>query len=160
MSKLGFDLLYLADLSFMLHIGHLLPVPASIDERYQWLHTQAPYSLLAHDNSDDPKFIYANQCALSCFKYTEEEIIGLPSRLSAAEADRSARQELLLTVREKGIAGNYTGPRVNKLSQTFTIYDGIVWQIYNENKEFIGQAALFWPDDIHRPDWFDTDSIS
>jgi hypothetical protein len=54
----------------------------------------------------------------------KEEFIGMPSRLNAAEGDRSARQELLLTVREKGISGNYTGPRVNKFCQTFTIYDG------------------------------------
>ena len=110
----------------MFHAGYHLPVPANVQDRYQWLHTQAPYSLLAHDNSDDPKFIYANQKALHCFKFLEEEFIGMPSRLSAAEGDRSVRQELLLTVREKGIAGNYTGPRVNKFNQTFTILDGTV----------------------------------
>lgn len=140
----------------MLHAGYSLPVPASVQDRYHWLHTQAPYSLLAHDSSDDPRFIYANQRALHCFKYSEAEIIGLPSRLSAAEVDRVARQQLLLTVREKGIASNYTGPRVDKFNQTFTIYDGAVWQIYNEREALIGQAALFWPDDLERPDWFST----
>lgn len=138
----------------MLHTGYQLSVPAGIHDRYLWLHTQAPYSLLAHDNSIDPKFIYANQRALHCFKYTEEEIIGLPSRFSAAEADRSARQELLLTVIDKGIAGNYTGPRVDKFHQIFTIHDGIVWQCYNDKEELSGQAALFWPDDLERPGWF------
>ena len=157
MTKLSIKLLPLIDYSFMFHVGYQLPVPASVHDRYLWLHTQAPYSLLAHDNSDDPKFIYANQRALHCFKYTEQEMIGLPSRFSAAEVDHSARQELLLIVREKGMAGNYTGPRVNKLCQTFTIHDGVIWQIYNEQEEFIGQAALFWPDDLERPHWFKTD---
>lgn len=154
MIKSPLHLLHLIDRSFMLHVGYLLLTPPYLENRYHWLHTQAPYSLLAHDNSDDPKFIYANQCALHCFRYTEEEMIGLPSRFSAAEADRSARQELLLTVREKGIAGNYTGPRIDKFHQTFTIHDGIVWQFYNEKEELTGQAALFWPDDLIRPDWF------
>jgi hypothetical protein len=154
MSESPISLLPFIDRSFMFHIGYQLPVPANVHDRYQWLHTQAPYSLLAHDNSDDPKFIYANQQALHCFQYTEKEIIGLPSRFSAAETDRSARQELLLTVREKGIAANYTGPQVNKLSQTFTIHDGMVWQIFNEKEELIGQAALFWPNDLERPNWF------
>ncbi|RPH27802.1 MEKHLA domain-containing protein [Buttiauxella warmboldiae] len=156
MANLPLDLLELIDRSFMLHAGYLLPVPAGVNNRYQWLHTQAPYSLLAHDNSDDPKFIYANQQALRCFKYSEEEFIGLPSRFSAAETDRPARQVLLLTVREKGIAGNYTGPRIDKFNQSFTIYDGIVWQICQQ-QEVIGQAALFWPDDLERPDWFQAD---
>lgn len=156
MKKTIIHLLRLIDRSYMFHAGYHLPVPANVQDRYQWLHTQAPYSLLAHDNSDDPKFIYANRKALHCFKFSEEEFIGMPSRLSAAEGDRSARQELLLTVREKGIAGNYTGPRMNKFSQTFTIHDGTVWQFYNEKKEFIGQAALFWPDDLNRPDWFNS----
>lgn len=80
----------------------------------------------------------------------------MPFRLSAAEGDRSARQELLLTVRGKGIAGNYTGPRVDNFSQTFTIHDGTVWQFYNEKKEFDEQAALFCPDDFNRPDWFNS----
>lgn len=154
MKKAIIHLLPQIDHSYMINVGYHLPVPANVQNRCLWLHTQAPYSLLAHDNSDDPKFIYANQKALQCFKFSEEEFIGMPSRLSAAEGDRSARQELILTVREKGIAENYTGQRVNKFSQTFTIHDGIVWQFYNEKKELIGQAALFWPDDFSRPAWF------
>ncbi|EHO9417868.1 MEKHLA domain-containing protein [Salmonella enterica] len=152
-----FYLLNLIDSSLLVHSGALLPVPPYVDNRYQWLHTQAPYGLLAHDNSGDPKFMYANQQALHCFKYTEEEITGLPSRFSAAEADRDARQELLLAVREKGITGNYTGPRVNKFGQSFTIHGGIVWHIYNDKKGIVGQAALFWPNDFNRPDWFNID---
>lgn len=154
MKKSYLDLLKFIDNGFLYHVGYQLPVPATVEDRYYWLHTQAPYSLLAHDVDDDPKFIYANQRALHCFKYAEEEIIGMPSRLSAAETERSSRQKLLLTVREKGIIANYSGPRMDKFSQTFTIHDGIAWQIHNENKKLVGQAALFWPDDLMRPDWF------
>lgn len=140
--------------SFAFHMGYPLPVAPNIDNRFEWLHTQAPYSLLAHNNSDDPTFTYANQRAVDCFKYPKEEFIGLPSRFSASEADRPARQKLLLEVKQKGIAGNYTGVRVDKFNHEFTIYDGIVWQIYNEKEELTGQAALFWPDNQQRPAWF------
>lgn len=136
------------------HSCCLLPVPPLIAYRYKWLHTQAPYSLLAHDLSEDPKFIYANQTALHCFRYSENEFIGMLSRLSAAEGDRTARKALMLTVKEKGITSHYAGPRVNKLCQTFTINDGVIWQFYNDIKELIGHAALFWPDNVEIPEWF------
>jgi len=154
MTNALFELLKLIDRGFMHHLGYQLPTPANIKNRYQWLHLYSPYSLLAHDVSDDPKFIYANYQARYCFKYNEEEIIGLPSRLSAANQEQQIRQKLLLTVKQTGFSKNYSGPRIDKYNEPFIIHDGTVWQFYNQNEELAGQAALFWPDDLHRPDWF------
>lgn len=154
MEKSHLDLLKLIEHSFFYHAGYQLPVPAGVDDRYLWLHTQAPYGLLAHDGSDYPRFIYANHQAMQCFKYTREEIIGLPSRCSASESDRPARQTLLSYVKKNGFAEGYTGPRVDKYNQTFTIYEGTIWQLQHSGHELFGQAALFWPDDFNRPEWF------
>jgi len=121
---------------------------------YQWLHEEAPYGILAHNTATDPRFIYANKHALASFKYSPEEILTVPSRLSASEQDRPERQRMLEIVLRDGIVYNYSGPRVDKYGDSFTIYDGIVWQLRNANNEVWGQAALFWTDAVKRPEWF------
>lgn len=123
--------------------GQGLPAPAQLDAqpRLAWLHNDAPYSLLAHDGGADPRFIYVNACALACFKYPRETFIGMPSRFSASELDRAARQVLLEQVTANGIARGYSGWRVDAHNQPFMIYAGEVWTLL----EGIGQAALFWP---------------
>ncbi len=75
--------------------GKPLPGPDNLADRAWWLHDKASYSLLAHDGGDDPHFIYANECALRCFKYSREEMLRLPSRLSAAGSERQERQQML-----------------------------------------------------------------
>jgi len=129
--------------------GEGLYCPADVEDRYLWLHEQAPYSILAHGRGPDPIFMYANHCALHCFKYSREEMLQLPSRLSAGPSDRAARQVLLDTVTRDGIAKNYTGPRVDQQGNSFIIYDGEVWQLGRDSGDLWGQAALFWP--VPRP---------
>jgi len=134
--------------------GKPLPCPPDVDDRLRWLDEEAPYSILAHNADKDPHFVYANKYALTCFKYTEEEMLALPSRLSAGEQDRAERQRLLEKVTSDGIAYNYEGPRVDKNDKTFNIYDGIVWQLKDDNGTIWGQGALFWTDKKERPDWY------
>lgn len=134
--------------------GKSLPCPENVSDKFQWLHEKAPFSILAHKNEKPPKFIYANNYALSCFKYTAAEIVGLPSYQSAAEQDREERERLLQSVTQNGIAYNYAGPRIDKYGHIFNIYDGIVWQLFDEVQNPWGQAALFWTDNSERPDWY------
>jgi PAS domain-containing protein len=121
---------------------------------YQWLHEEAPYGILAHNTDADPRFIYANAHALASFKYTPEEILAVPSRLSASEQDRPERQRMLEIVLRDGIVYNYSGPRVDKYGHSFTIYDGVVWQLRHADGRIWGQAALFWTDNANRPEWY------
>jgi len=148
------DLLKQIDESFCRANGDALPCPPGVTNLYKWLDEEAPYSILAHNGGDDPHFIYANQYALSCFKYTKEEMLALPSRLSAAEKDRKAREELLETVKKDGIAYDYSGPRVDKDGNTFNIYDGIVWELRHEDGTVWGQGALFWTEKGNQPRWY------
>ncbi|NQS85537.1 MEKHLA domain-containing protein [Pantoea allii] len=125
--------------------GRGLYCPDEHVDRYLWLHEHAPYSILAHSSEADPVFVYANRCALSCFKYSLEEMLQLPSRLSAGPSDREARQHLLDIVKRDGIATGYSGPRVDKQGKSFIIYEGEVWQSDRDAEAGWGQAALFWP---------------
>lgn len=134
--------------------GTDLPSPEKVHDLVQWLDNDAPYSLLAHRMDGDPCFIYANQCALDCFKYNATEIVGLPSRFSAPEDGRAERQQLLERVLRDGIAYPYSGVRIDKHGELFTIYDGVVWQLRNIDGQPWGQAALFWPTENNRPGWY------
>lgn len=138
------ELIKKIDDCFLALDGKRLPIPDDVYDRYKWLDEEANYSILAHDNSADPVFVYANKYALSCFKYTLDEILFLPSRLSASAPNRSERERLLKAVAQNGIAYDYSGDRVDKYGNSFTIYDGIVWELKDENGEKWGQAALFW----------------
>lgn len=128
--------------------GQGLPAPEHLDaqQRLSWLHADAPYSLLAHDGAADPRFTYVNACAVQCFKYPRETFIGMPSRFSASELDRAARQVLLEHVSANGIAHGYSGWRVDAHQQPFMIHAGVVWTLLDAAGLPCGQAALFWPD--------------
>ena len=108
-----------------------------------WLYTDAPFAVLAHDGSADPKFIYANRYAQACFEYDWDEITKLPSRLSVEPADRAERQALLDAVARRGFMSGYKGIRVAKSGRHFAIEDGIVWELIDARGERHGQAATF-----------------
>lgn len=141
--------------NFLRLSGKPLYAPPGAADVHQWLHEEAPYGILAHNTDVEPRFIYANKHALASFKYTAGEILAVPSRLSASEEDRPERQRMLELVLRDGIVYDYSGPRVDKYGNSFTIYDGVVWQLRNANGELWGQAALFWTDAVKRPEWFE-----
>lgn len=149
------ELLHLIDQSFFMLSGQLLPSEKKETdvERLEWLNNQAPYAILAHNNKEIPNFIYANQFAVSCFKYTEDEILSLPSYLSAAPDNQAERNKILDQVQANNIAFNYNGMRLTKFNESFAINDGVIWKVF-ENDEVIGQAALFWLSDQQKPDWW------
>lgn len=151
------ELLHLIDQSFLILSGQLLPSPKEVmgAERLEWLNNHAPYAILAQNNKEVPHFIYVNTFAVSCFKYTENEMLSLPSYLSAAADGQIERNKILEQVQSNNIAFNYSGIRLTKFNEPFTINDGIIWKIFEhgDHGEIIGQAALFWLDGEQKPDW-------
>jgi hypothetical protein len=113
-----------------------------------WLYEEARHAVLAHNTDPDPRFIYANKAAQACFEYGWDEIVSLPSRLSAEPVDREARQRLLDTVARHGFAAGYSGFRIAKSGRRFFIEDGVVWQLIDGDGASGGQAATFakWRD--------------
>ena len=108
-----------------------------------WLAEEAPFCVLAHDASADPCFIYANRAACDCFEYSREELVGLPSRLSAEAPDRAERQALLDAVAAQGFATGYRGLRIAKSGRRFWIEDVTVWNLIDEAGVHHGQAATY-----------------
>jgi hypothetical protein len=114
----------------------------------EWLYAQAPFAVLAHDGEADPRFVYANMAAQSCFEYAWDEIVGLPSRLSAEPAARPERQRLLDAVTRDGFVTGYAGIRIAKSGRRFRIEDGVIWQLIEASGAVRGQAAMLprWAD--------------
>ncbi len=113
-----------------------------------WLYRDAPFVVVAHGTNQDPKFIYANQAAQTCFEYSWQEFMTLPSRLSAEATDRAERQKLLDEVTRNGFLSGYRGLRVAKSGRRFIIEDGVVWELVDRAGLRHGQAATFlsWRD--------------
>lgn len=108
----------------------------------------APFVVLAHDASADPRFVYANRAALQRFAMTREQLIGLPSRLSAEAPVREERQRLLDAVAARGYIDDYRGVRVDRLGRRFEIHRATVWNLIDAGGSVVGQAASFaeWTD--------------
>jgi PAS domain S-box-containing protein len=113
-----------------------------------WLYNDAPFVVLSHNRQPDPRFVYANRAAQSCFGYSWEEFITLPSRLSAEEPNRAERQRLLDAVTANGFIDDYRGVRIAKSGRRFWIEKAIVWQVVDDHGRLLGQAATFstWSD--------------
>ncbi|MEJ5056055.1 MEKHLA domain-containing protein [Sphingobacterium sp. MYb382] len=131
-----------------------LPAPNNIQDRICWIKHQAPYALLAHDKDAEPKFIFANDTALHTFGYNEVEFIGMPSKNSASQEHRVARSLKLAGAASEKIIFGYQGVRVSKSGVSFPIYGGIIWNIQYHDGRPLGQAAIFWPEDCKRPEWY------
>ena len=108
-----------------------------------WLYRQAPSCVLAHNTDPDPLFIYANKTAQSLFGYGWDELVTLPSRLSAEAPNREDRQRLLDAVARDGFATGYSGIRIAKSGRRFRIEDGVLWQLRDVNGSLRGVAATF-----------------
>ncbi len=108
-----------------------------------WAYAQAPFALLAHDTAPDPCFVYANRTAQESFGYLREELIGMPSRLSAEAPDRAERDRLLAAVARNGCVAGYSGIRIAKSGRRIPIVDVVVWQLIDADGVAHGQAATY-----------------
>ena len=101
----------------------LEPGPPGQHPSATWLYQEARHPVLAHNADPDPRFIYANKAAQACFEYGWDEIVSLPSRLSAEPVDREERQRLSMTSPAKASppdipAGASPSPAAASLSRT------------------------------------------
>ncbi len=103
----------------------------------------APFVVLAHDTSADPLFTYANLAAQQLFEMRWDEIVGLPSRLSAEAPAREERERLLERVAAQGFIDDYSGVRIAKSGRRFRIRRATVWNLIDPAGRRIGQAATF-----------------
>lgn len=120
----------------------ITPDGMTTEQAARWLYEDAPFAILAHDTAPDPLFVYGNKAAQKRFEYTREELIGLPSRLSAEPSERDERQHFLDQVTRDGFVTGYCGIRIAKSGRRFWIEDATVWQLTDAAGTYRGQAAM------------------
>jgi len=103
----------------------------------------APFVVLSHDSGSDPLLNYANEAGLHLFELTWEELIALPSRLTAEPLHRDQRARLLGRVTQHGYIEDYTGVRISWSGRRFLIERATVWNVRDEQGAPYGQAATF-----------------
>ncbi|WP_338704147.1 MEKHLA domain-containing protein (plasmid) [Streptomyces sp. Q6] len=107
------------------------------------MYERAPFGLLAHDTSADPRFVYANGTAQRCFGYSWDEFVGLPSRLSARPDAQEDRDAFVRAVTVDHYATGYRGIRVGRTGRPFWIEDVTMWDLMDADGSLHGQAAVF-----------------
>lgn len=103
----------------------------------------APFVLLSHNTAVEPLFNYANAKGLELFELNWQELINLPSRLSAEPVNQAERHRLLAHVTAKGFIKDYQGGRISKTGKRFQIRNAIVWNLTDSAGIYQGQAACF-----------------
>ena len=93
--------------------------------------------------SDDPRFLYANRAALLLFGRSWDDLVGLPSRLSATASQRVSRRQLLERVRRNQTLQNYCGERVDSGGRRFQFRGARLWNLVDAERHYRGQAACF-----------------
>jgi PAS domain S-box-containing protein len=103
----------------------------------------APRVVLAHGVEADPVFHYGNQQALELWGLRLDELLGMPSRLTAEPLHRDERQRLLERTQQHGFVDDYRGVRISKSGQRFWIERALLWTVLDAHGQRIGQAATF-----------------
>lgn len=113
--------------SFQLRTGREL-VPTS-DADIDAALMNSPAVILCHDGATDPHFIYANKAAAVLWRISVEQLIGMPSRMSALPEHRTERARSLAQAATDGVLFGYCGERVAADGTRFEIEDATLWTV-------------------------------
>lgn len=108
----------------------------------RWLF-HAPCVLLSHNADEDPVLTYGNRRALALFEIDWEQLVRMPSRLTAETPAREERARLLAEVAVKGFIDHYNGVRISSSGRRFLIEGATVWNLVDASGIYRGQAATF-----------------
>lgn len=101
------------------------------------------FPVLAHGTGQDPKLSYANAAALQLWETRWDELIGMPSRLTAPETERAERSSALGQAQRLDAVRNYRGIRISRKGRRFMINKARIWTLWDAEKRVCGQAACF-----------------
>ena len=101
------------------------------------------FPVLAHGTEQDPKLTYANAAALQLWDSRWDELIGLPSRLTAPDSERAERSSALGQAKRLEAVQNYQGIRISRKGQQFMINNARIWTLWDAEERVCGQAACF-----------------
>jgi hypothetical protein len=103
----------------------------------------APFVVVSHGTEEDPVLNYGNQIALDLWEMDIATLTKTPSRMTAEPLHRDERARLLERTSRDGFVDDYKGIRISGTGKRFQIHKAIVWNLIDEAKNRIGQAATF-----------------
>ena len=98
--------------------------------------------VLSHDGGADPAFVYANHAAAALWRMPIEDLVGMPSRLSAPPEQRASRATMLADATSSGVLHGYAGERVASDGTRFVIEGATLWTV-DGYPDRPGQAVVF-----------------
>lgn len=101
------------------------------------------FVLVSHNGADDPILNYGNPFALNLWELNWDEFTKTPSRKTAELDLREKRQQMLAIAEKQGYFDKYEGVRISSSGKRFLIKNAIIWNVFDENNDKIGQAAYF-----------------
>lgn len=124
-------------------LEHMMEDDDSSVQSLEDAHDNERFAILSHGVQEDPIYNYFNRAALETFQYEPEEIYQLPSRKSAPSNLRVDRAALIQASVERGFQVYTEAVRVTKYGQLFEINEGLLWNVYDDEGNRVGQTALF-----------------
>jgi len=103
---------------------------------------EAPFAVISHNSDNDSVFNYGNRTAMKLFEVSWQDLINMPSRLSAEVENREERTKLLAKVTKNNFIDDYSGIRISAKGKRFQIENAVVWNLYHHDS-YYGQAAMF-----------------
>lgn len=103
----------------------------------------APFVVVSHGTQDDPILNYGSQLALTLWEMSWDQLVRMPSRLTAEPVNRAERESMLERARIQGYIGDYRGVRISSSGRRFLIEQAIVWNVVDQAGHRQGQAATF-----------------
>lgn len=129
--------------SFKRWMGRHLVPPGLSSEDTALAIFKAPFVIASTDTAVDPILNYGNRTALELWELSWTEFTKTPGRNTAEPMERSARTQFLDEVRQNGFVENYAGIRISSTGRRFQIKRAVVWNLWDEDEGFKGQAVLF-----------------
>jgi len=99
--------------------------------------------VLAHDGGQDPRLVYVNAAALQLWRRRWEQMVGMPSRLTAPPAERTERASALSQAGRVDAYQGYRGIRIDSQGRRFLIDNARIWTLWDTRGQRCGQAASF-----------------
>ena len=99
--------------------------------------------VVAHEGGIDPLISYANSSALKLWVRQWDQMVGMPSKLTAPKEELATRAFALDNALERGALVGYSGIRMDSLGRRFLIHNAAIWTIWNHNGVACGQATSF-----------------
>lgn len=104
---------------------------------------EAPVVVVSHGTEPDPILNYDNQAALDLWETTWEQLVGMPSRLTAEPVNRAERERMLQQANSQGHFDGYRGVRISSSGRRFLVENAVIWTVLNDYGITVGQAASF-----------------